>query len=79
MNKVFDSHFRIIDPRFPLLADSGFLPQEFSCAHYQARAKQLNIVGGAVVSRSFQASDQTYLAAALQTRAKSPHNVVLLQ
>jgi len=71
MNKVFDSHFHIIDPRFPLVADSGFLPQEFLCAHYQAHAKQLNIVGGAVVSGSFQAFDQTYLAAALQTLGPS--------
>ncbi len=53
MDKVFDSHFHIIDLRFPLVTDSGFLPQEFSCAHYQARAKQLNIVGGAVMSGSF--------------------------
>jgi predicted TIM-barrel fold metal-dependent hydrolase len=65
--RVFDSHLHIIDRRFPLVANQGYLPDEFTCADYQARADQLGIVGGAVVSGSFQAFDQTYLLAALET------------
>jgi len=65
--RVFDSHLHIIDRRFPLVANQGYLPDEFTCADYQARAAELGIVGGAVVSGSFQALDQTYLTAALQT------------
>jgi len=65
--RIFDSHLHIIDRRFPLVANQGYLPDEFTCADYQARAEELGIVGGAVVSGSFQAFDQTYLIAALQT------------
>lgn len=64
--RVFDSHFHIIDRRFPLVPNEGYLPDEFTVADYCARATELGIVGGAVVSGSFQAFDQTYLLAALQ-------------
>jgi predicted TIM-barrel fold metal-dependent hydrolase len=64
--RVFDSHFHIIDKRFPLVPNQGYLPDNFTCADYLQRAKTLNIVGGAVVSGSFQAFDQTYLLAALE-------------
>lgn len=64
--KVFDSHFHIIDDRYPLVANQGYLPGNFTCADYQGRVKDLNIVGGAIVSGSFQAFDQTYLLQALE-------------
>jgi predicted TIM-barrel fold metal-dependent hydrolase len=65
--QVFDCHFHIIDHRFPLVPNQGYLPKEFTCADYQVQAKKLGIVGGAVVSGSFQAFDQTYLREALKT------------
>ena len=64
--KVFDSHFHIIDRRFPLVANNGYLPDDFTCEQYLDRTKSLDLVGGAVVSGSFQAYDQTYLVDALQ-------------
>lgn len=66
--RVFDSHFHIIDPQFPLVANQGFLPAPFLCSDYlrQAGALGLEVTGGAVVSGSFQAFDQGYLLAALQ-------------
>lgn len=64
--KIFDSHFHIIDPRFPLVANQSYLPPAFTAADYLKRTKHLNIVGGAIVSGSFQAFDQTYLLAALK-------------
>lgn len=64
--EVFDSHFHIIDPRFPLIANMGYLPEEFSCEAYLERMKGYRLVGGAVVSGSFQAFDQGYLLAALK-------------
>lgn len=64
--KVFDSHFHIIDQRFPLVPNQGYLPDNFTCADYLQRAKKLNVAGGAIVSGSFQAFDQTYLLAALE-------------
>jgi predicted TIM-barrel fold metal-dependent hydrolase len=65
--KLFDSHFHIIDRRFPLVPNEGYLPDQFSCEDYLDRAKSFHLAGGAVVSGSFQAFDQTYLIDALQT------------
>lgn len=51
--------------RFALTENHGYLPPPFTAADYQARTEHLNIVGGAVVSGSFQGFDQTYLLDAL--------------
>ncbi|MCW8398274.1 amidohydrolase family protein [Legionella sp. PATHC038] len=67
MINVFDAHFHIIDYRFPLVANQSYLPSEFTVTDYLEIAKPLHIVGGVVVSGSFQAFDQTYLVNALQT------------
>lgn len=64
---LFDSHFHIIDPRFPLVTNQGYLPAEFTCAEYLTRMADYRLLGGAVVSGSFQACDQDYLLAALAT------------
>lgn len=64
--KLFDAHFHIVDFRFPLVRNNGFLPQEFTCARYAERMQGYNLVGGAVVSASFQGYDQTYLVQALE-------------
>jgi predicted TIM-barrel fold metal-dependent hydrolase len=63
--RLFDSHFHIIDPRFPLVPNQGYTPPAFPLAEYLAQAKPLGVVAGAVVSGSFQATDQTYLIDAL--------------
>jgi len=63
---IFDSHFHIIDDRFPLVANQGYLPNNFTCADYLERARKLKIAGGAIVSGSFQAFDQSYLVAAIE-------------
>ncbi len=62
---VFDAHLHIIDPRFPLQANEGYLPAPFGCADYLHQAAALGVSGGAIVSASFQGFDQTYLLAAL--------------
>jgi len=64
---VFDSHFHIIDRRFPLVPNDGYLPGDFSCADYLRRTANLHLAGGAIVSGSFQALDQDYLIDALAT------------
>lgn len=64
--KVFDAHFHIIDPSFPLVPNDGFLPGTFSSDDYLASVKELDVVAGAIVSGSFQAFDQGYLLHALQ-------------
>lgn len=63
---LFDSHFHIIDKRFPLVPNNNYLPDEFTCDDYLARTSAYNLCGGAIVSGSFQAFDQTYLIAALK-------------
>lgn len=67
MRTVFDAHLHIIDPRFPLIENQGFLPAPFTCGDYQDKVRELDLKGGAVVSGSFQGYDQTYLIDALQT------------
>lgn len=64
--KLFDSHFHIIDQRFPLVKNNGFLPEPFTCDDYRKRLTDYQLAGGAIVSGSFQALDQSYLIAALK-------------
>jgi predicted TIM-barrel fold metal-dependent hydrolase len=69
----FDAHFHVIDPRFPLVVNQHFTPGPYPVSAYRHEAGQLLATagfvpaGGAVVSGSFQAIDQTYLADALAT------------
>ncbi len=63
---IFDAHFHVIDMRFPLVANEGYLPPPFTVDDYRERIAALDVVGGAVVSGSFQAYDQTYLVDALE-------------
>lgn len=63
--RVFDAHLHIIDPRFRLQANNGYVPPPFTVEDYRTRVAGLGIAGGAVVSGSFQGFDQSYLCAAL--------------
>ena len=63
--RLFDAHFHIIDPRFPLVANEGFLPGAFTCDDYLARMQSYRLCGGAVVAGSFQAFDRSWLLDAL--------------
>jgi predicted TIM-barrel fold metal-dependent hydrolase len=63
---LFDAHLHIIDPRFALVANHGYLPPAFTVEDYLERTAHFNVVGGAVVSASFQAFDQHYLLDALR-------------
>lgn len=62
---LFDAHFHVIDARFPLYRNDGYLPDEFTVDDYLARTATLGVVGGAIVSGSFQRFDRTYLLDAL--------------
>ena len=64
--KVFDAHFHIINPDFPLIANQGYLPQPFLCNDYLDEMAPFTLAGGVVVSGSFQSYDQAYLIDALQ-------------
>jgi predicted TIM-barrel fold metal-dependent hydrolase len=62
---LFDSHFHIIDRRFPLVPNNGYLPSDLTCSDYRVQTAQYELCGGAIVSGSFQAFDQSYLLDAL--------------
>ncbi|MDZ7736754.1 MAG: amidohydrolase family protein [Gammaproteobacteria bacterium] len=63
--RLFDAHFHIISPDFPLIENQGFLPDPFTVSDYMEQASPLGVDAGAVVSGSFQAFDQSYLLDAL--------------
>lgn len=63
---LFDSHLHIIDKKYPLVPNNGYVPDAFTHADYLARMSAYNLCGGAIVSGSFQAFDQSYLIAALK-------------
>ena len=69
MNSIanyFDCHFHIIDKNFPVVSNQGFMPDAFTSEGYLERVKAVDLCGGAVVSGSFQAFDQSYLFHALK-------------
>ncbi|MEX2374742.1 MAG: amidohydrolase family protein [Dehalococcoidia bacterium] len=68
---IFDSHFHIIDPGFPLVPNQGYLPDPFTTDDYLQRMSGYELAGGAIVSGSFQAFDQTYLVHALEVLGPS--------
>ena len=65
--EIFDSHLHIVDPRFPLVPNKGWLPAAFTVEDYTQAVDRLGLIpiGGVVVSGSFQSFDQTYLVDAL--------------
>ena len=63
---IFDAHLHVIDPRFPLVPNAGYLPDPFTTVDYLRSTGPLGVVGGAVVSGSFQAFDTSYLIDALR-------------
>ncbi len=69
--KIFDTHLHIINPEFPLIENQGYLPDAFTCEDYIHAVTDLNVIGGAIVSGSFQQFDQSYLVDALQTLGKN--------
>jgi predicted TIM-barrel fold metal-dependent hydrolase len=64
--RIFDAHFHIIDFDFPIIENQGYLPPNYGVEDYQNETAVLNVLGGAIVSGSFQGFDQEYLLNALK-------------
>jgi predicted TIM-barrel fold metal-dependent hydrolase len=64
--RIFDTHFHLIDPRFPLFENQGYLPPFFSVEQYRKRTAGLGIGGGVVVAGSFQGFETAYMYDALK-------------
>jgi predicted TIM-barrel fold metal-dependent hydrolase len=62
---VVDAHLHIVDPRFPLTPNQGYVPDPFSSADYLRAAAGVDLAGGAVVAGSFQGFDPRGIAAAV--------------
>lgn len=73
--KIFDAHFHIIDPAFPLVENNNYTPPPFTIKDYKSRTKGLKISEGTVVSGSFQGFDHQYLVHALSTLGKGFYGV----
>ncbi len=65
MPALFDTHFHILDHRFPLTENQGFAPPVFTVDDYRERTRQLDVRGGVVVAASFQGFDTTFMHDAL--------------
>ncbi|MUV37755.1 D-galactarolactone isomerase [Lentibacillus sp. JNUCC-1] len=64
--RIFDAHFHIIDYNFPIKENQGYTPPSYVVSDYQKEIADLNVLGGAIVSGSFQGFDQSYLLKALK-------------
>ncbi|MEB2268102.1 amidohydrolase family protein [Priestia megaterium] len=64
--RLFDSHFHIIDFDFPINENQGYLPPSYVVEDYKTGTENLDVLGGAIVSGSFQGFDQEYLVNALK-------------
>src|SRR5262245_31777737 len=62
---IFDTHFHIIDFRFPVTENQGFMPPSFPVEDYRKRTAGLGIVAGVVVTGSFQNFDTAFMRDAL--------------
>ncbi len=69
--ELFDSHFHIINPKYPLFENKGYLPPDFTIENYQNQTQDFKIIGGAIVSGSFQKFDQEYLVDTLHKLGKN--------
>lgn len=75
--EIYDSHLHIIAPGFPLYENQGFLPDFYTIDDYRSELNAYTLLGGAVVSGSFQRQDQSYLIQAL--KALGPNFVGVTQ
>ncbi|SMC79314.1 amidohydrolase family protein [Polynucleobacter kasalickyi] len=62
---IFDAHCHIIDKRYPIVPNQGYVPPSFTLEEYRQQTIPLGITSGAIVSGSFHGYDQTYLRATL--------------
>lgn len=69
--KIFDSHFHIIDYGFPVIGNNGYMPPEFKINDYAEQLSEFELIGGAIVSGSFQGFDQNYLKDSLSRLGKN--------
>lgn len=65
MTALFDTHFHILDHRFPMTENQGFAPPVFTVDDYRTRTQGMDVRGGVVVAASFQNFDTSFMYDAL--------------
>ncbi len=70
MLKIFDSIFHIIDYRYKIIENEGYVPPEFLPKDYLRIMGIYDLQGGVVVSGSFQGTDIDFLKSALSMLGK---------
>ena len=68
---IFDAHFHIIDYRFPVYENQGYMPPEFTLRDYLEKVKGWNVRGGAVVAGSFHKDDISHILSCLSVLGKN--------
>lgn len=76
MLKLFDAHFHIIDYKFLVIKNQGYLPPQFLPSDYLKSMETFKLVGGVIVSGSFHEFDTQYLRLALSTFGKNYVGVI---
>lgn len=68
LTDIFDSHFHIIDRRYPLYENSGFVPGQFTTEDYLSAVKDLGIAvcGGVVIAGSYHGYRNDHLVDSLK-------------
>lgn len=69
--RIFDAHFHIINDDFPITENQGYLPPNYEVKDYKSETANLEILGGAIISSSFQGFDQEYLIHTLKEMGSS--------
>jgi len=64
-SQIFDAHCHIIDTRYPIISNQGYVPPSFTLEEYRSQTIPLGVTSGAIVSGSFHGNDQSYLRALL--------------
>jgi len=63
--EIFEAHCHIIDHRYPIVPNQGYVPPNFTLDDYLGMVTPLGVTAGAIVSGSFHGFDQTYMRATL--------------
>lgn len=73
MLKIFDALFHIIDYKYTIVENQGYKPPQFLPTDYLKIMSNFELLGGAIVSGSFQNYDTQYLQSAMSILG--PHYV----
>ncbi|SDC63730.1 Predicted metal-dependent hydrolase, TIM-barrel fold [Desulfurella multipotens] len=76
MQKIFDAIFHIIDYNYKIIENQGYKPPQFLPKDYLEFMSNYELLGGAIVSGSFQDFDTQYLKSALSFFGKNYVGVI---